>query len=129
MLEMLVEHLRDHAQNIWEVAVCDLVFEIADDDGSRNCRSRHILLRANQAEQAGVLFVLDHAPREGRGDELRQRCARPLRIRESVLMPGKIDLVAFDSLGPPARDRGPKIFCLLTSLQGWSNSKRPRDFA
>ena len=32
VLEMLVEHVRHHAQRIWKIAVGDLILEVADDD-------------------------------------------------------------------------------------------------
>ena len=32
MLKVFVENVRDHTQDIGDVAICDFVFEVADDD-------------------------------------------------------------------------------------------------
>ena len=53
VLEILVQHVRHHAEHVGQIAVGDLVFEIADDDRGEIVRSRQVLLGADQAQQAG----------------------------------------------------------------------------
>ena len=56
MLEVLVEHVGDHAQHARQVAVIDLIFEIDDDDlleGSTGAASFQVLLAPVRRSKAG----------------------------------------------------------------------------
>ena len=64
VLEVLIQHVRDHAQHFGKVAGDEivvaadgLIFEVDDNDLSRSGHSLQRLLRPDQAQQAGVVFA------------------------------------------------------------------------
>ena len=91
--QVLIQHVRHHAQDVRQVAVGDLVLEV-DDDDRPEVRLTTSTLGPEQAQQGGMVVAVDHAARERVLDQLGEGLRRPLRLRKCVRSLAKVILYA-----------------------------------
>ena len=112
VLEVLIQHVRDHAQHVGKLAVCDLVLEVADDDRGE--------VLAHDIDCLAPIRRNRPGDRRGRSCG-RRTSSRSVRraIASATFGAGKasaiareIDLVTFDALLLPAGGLHPRASSL-----------------
>ena len=106
MAQGRIQHVGDHAEHTRQVAVGDLVFEVADDDVAvmvDPIHSSEVLACADKTVQRRVWVAIDTRAAEGDLKYARKRTRRPCGLRKRIGVASRVDLVSINALIPPRR--------------------------